>query len=230
MATDARNDFLDQIQSTIDYCMRVGSADSIETSTRKNMQDRLKILKNGVRRGGEHLSDAEINIILASITELDQTLDQVEANDEDGIIFMFLSFNIKLREGKYTSISDEDLSGKVKDTIGTNRNIGPNSILQRLKYQGITVQRRRDFDLVVLDQVVLAVDQRYRQDVFAVGEDEDYNRGKRPTAYRQFTLWHHGYFGACNRRVIPSCCVWRIRDKYPDPGNTGVSWVGDLAN
>ncbi|XP_076116808.1 P2X purinoceptor 7-like [Mytilus galloprovincialis] len=79
------------------------------------------------------------------------------------------------------------------------------------------ISRLQDFDLVVLDQVVLAVAQRYRQDVFGVGDDEDYNRGKRHTAYRQFTLWHHWYLGAGNRRVIPSCCVWRIRDKYPDP-------------
>ncbi|XP_063431358.1 uncharacterized protein LOC134714039 [Mytilus trossulus] len=193
MATDARNGFLDQIKSTIDYCVRVGSAESIELSTRKNIQDRLKILKNGVRRGGEHLSDNEIVMILASITELGETLDQVEANDEDDTSnkgyrppkqesrkgspafeitagqLQFLtkygisaskiaetfhvsestirrrlrSFNIKLREGKYDSISDEELCEKVKDTIGTNRKIGPNSILQRLKYNGITVQRRR---------------------------------------------------------------------------------------
>ncbi|VDI59372.1 Hypothetical predicted protein, partial [Mytilus galloprovincialis] len=193
MATDARNVFLDQIKSTIDYCVRVGSAESIELSKRKNIQDRLKILKNGVRRGGEHLSDNEIVMILASITELGETLDQVEANDEDDTLnkgyrppkqeprkgspafvitagqLQFLtkygisaskiaetfhvsestirrrlrSFNIKLREGKYDSISDEELCEKVKDTIGTNRKIGPNSILQRLKYNGITVQRRR---------------------------------------------------------------------------------------
>lgn len=37
---------------------------------KKIIYSRLKILKNGVRRGGEHLSDNEIVMILASITEL----------------------------------------------------------------------------------------------------------------------------------------------------------------
>ncbi|KAL3891404.1 hypothetical protein ACJMK2_003666 [Sinanodonta woodiana] len=78
------------------------------------------------------------------------------------------------------------------------------------------LSRLQDFDLVVLDEVVLGVAQLYRQDVFALDQDEDYNKGKRHTAYRQFILWYHGYLDAGNIRVIPSCCVWKIRDKYPD--------------
>ncbi|KAL3858298.1 hypothetical protein ACJMK2_012892 [Sinanodonta woodiana] len=78
------------------------------------------------------------------------------------------------------------------------------------------LSRLQDFDLVVLDEVVLGAAQQYRQDVFALDQDKDYNNGKRHTAYRQFILWHHGYLGAGNRRVIPTCCVWKLRDTYPD--------------
>lgn len=57
-----------------------------------------------------------------------------------------------------------------------------------------------------------AVAQIYRQDVLALPQEEDYNKGKWHAAYHQFVLWHHGRLGVGVRRVIPSCCVWAIRD------------------
>lgn len=70
--------------------------------------------------------------------------------------------------------------------------------------------------LLVLDKIVLHVAQMYRQDILAPPQDEDFNKGKRYAAYRQFILRHHGHCGVDVRRLVPSCCVWAIRDKYPD--------------
>ena len=74
----------------------------------------------------------------------------------------------------------------------------------------------QDFYTIVLDELVLEVAARHRDDVLAQPSDQDYHRGRRHTAHRQYILWLHGYLGAGNRRVVPSCCVWRIRRKCPD--------------
>ena len=70
------------------------------------------------------------------------------------------------------------------------------------------------FQLAVLDMNVLSIAIVNRSDVFA--DDPDYSPSSyRKAAYRQWILWQHGYLGRTNRRVVPSCIVWAVRDKYP---------------
>ena len=72
------------------------------------------------------------------------------------------------------------------------------------------------FDSVVLNRDVLSVAIEARSDVFA--DDPEYTPASyRKAAYRQFVLWQHGHLGRSNRRVVPSCIVWCIRNKYPAP-------------
>jgi len=63
--------------------------------------------------------------------------------------------------------------------------------------------------VLVLDEAVLALARMYRRDVLVINDEDDVRKGNRHQAYRQFVLWYHG-------RLIPACCVWRIRDKFPD--------------
>ncbi|KAL5021389.1 hypothetical protein ScPMuIL_000544 [Solemya velum] len=79
-----------------------------------------------------------------------------------------------------------------------------------------------DMDFLILDPHVLHMQQLYRNDVFALHavRVEDINKSSRHAAYRQFVLWQHGRLPEGVRRVIPSCCVWRIRDTFPDAQNT----------
>uniref|UniRef100_A0A673CQC6 P2X purinoreceptor 7 intracellular domain-containing protein n=1 Tax=Sphaeramia orbicularis TaxID=375764 RepID=A0A673CQC6_9TELE len=84
------------------------------------------------------------------------------------------------------------------------------------------------FELYCLEDGYLRLHRQYRNDVLVVGEPRepgDDNRQFRYAAYLQYIFWQHGALSQGNRHVIPSCCVWRVRDKYPDPQGQYTGFV-----
>ena len=65
----------------------------------------------------------------------------------------------------------------------------------------------------MLDPEVLMVANMYRE-MFALPHRDD-NKSLRHGGYRQFIMWRHGRLGSGVWRVIPSCCVWRVRMYKP---------------
>ena len=80
------------------------------------------------------------------------------------------------------------------------------------------------FQSAVLDMNILSISIVNRSDVFA--DDPDYSPSSyRKAACRQWILWQHGYLGRANRRVVPSCIVWAVRDKYPAPDGQYLGFI-----
>lgn len=65
-------------------------------------------------------------------------------------------------------------------------------------------------------------DIRAVEDAQSPGES---NRQFHHAAYRQWVVWQYGSLGSRRRVVVPSCYVWAIRDRFPDPNGHYVGFI-----
>lgn len=74
---------------------------------------------------------------------------------------------------------------------------------------------------MILDELVLKVAIRCRNDALAEPRDNDYNRSHRHTAYRQYVMWMHGRLGAENQKKIfqAAVCGLSVTDILSPPIN-----------
>uniref|UniRef100_A0A1A8CCW0 Gypsy retrotransposon integrase-like protein 1 n=2 Tax=Nothobranchius kadleci TaxID=1051664 RepID=A0A1A8CCW0_NOTKA len=83
-------------------------------------------------------------------------------------------------------------------------------------------------DLYILNEGALRLARRIWNDLRAeadIHEPGESHRQFRYAAYRNFIVWQYGLLGTDVRIVIPSCCVWKIRDRFPDPNGQYVSFL-----
>ena len=72
------------------------------------------------------------------------------------------------------------------------------------------------FENHVLTEHNLELAMRTNADFFNYPFDPTRNASWRFNAYRQFIIWVWGKLGRRNRKVVPSCVIWKIRDRFPD--------------
>jgi hypothetical protein len=70
---------------------------------------------------------------------------------------------------------------------------------------------------LILHPFVLTQFWKQRQDILVFDDYAGEVKANCHAAYCQYIFWKYGRLGTGVRKVIPSCCVWAIRDRYPDP-------------
>ena len=85
-----------------------------------------------------------------------------------------------------------------------------------------------EFSAVCLNKYVLEAVARRHIDWLA--DDQPViipNNLLRKACYRQYIAWRYNYLGARNRRVSPSCVVWRVRENFPSSNGGYMGYMSD---
>ncbi|KAK7105337.1 hypothetical protein V1264_016735 [Littorina saxatilis] len=77
----------------------------------------------------------------------------------------------------------------------------------------------QDFETFVLDRVK-AWDPEEHELLHG-----DVNETKRKQAYKLFTVWKHGHAAKGEKYPVYSCCVWAVRDTFPDENKKYTGFV-----
>lgn len=83
-------------------------------------------------------------------------------------------------------------------------------------------------ELYILDEGVLRLSRRIWNDISAIQDLPDPGEGNKHFRYaacRQNVVLHYVALGNERRLVIPSCCVWKIWECYPDPHGQYIGYV-----
>ena len=82
------------------------------------------------------------------------------------------------------------------------------------------------FDTSVLDVNVLTIAIQRRCDDY--GDEPLFTPAEYcKAAYHQYIIWQHTYLGRDNRKVIPSCVTWVVRNHYPAPDGQYLGFKED---
>ena len=90
--------------------------------------------------------------------------------------------------------------------------------------EGECITNSQAFRDICLSGHILGINMRIREDEYAMEENRT-NKNYRHYAYRNFIYWKYGRLGKGTRIVIPSCCVNRIRRRFPSPDGHYTGFV-----
>lgn len=145
-----------------------------------------------------------------SSTSSSSSLSEIETSSNDDLIS-----NIRIGNLEWCQCQECKIEEREIDCLCCQEVAALNSKFDRESMHCIT--QSSEFDTLCLNKTVLKnvlTGLHVSRGDFL--EDDVTNRSLRFAAYKQFVWWIFKNLGRRNRRVIPSCVIWKIRNNYPE--------------